>query len=159
MFDVAWEGRWVIGGRGRGKLRRGGRETQIRDQELSVISSKYIDKLAGQTMRCVEELCDTLLWKLVICWEGPCPLLEVRRPLREAIGPSLINKKQTWPLSPHFSGPDSVPGGKKDVPFLGRTNLENFGCHFEKSVLFIFYKSSGLRWVKITPSAQLWGGF
>ena len=38
-----------------------GRETQTGDQELSVIScSKYIDKLDGQTMRCIEELCQTL---------------------------------------------------------------------------------------------------
>ena len=33
MYDVAWEGRWVMGGKGRGKLRRGGRETQTGDQK------------------------------------------------------------------------------------------------------------------------------
>ena len=55
------------GGR-RGKLRRGDRETQTGDQELSVVisCSKYIDKLDGQTVRCIEELCVTLLLKLVI---------------------------------------------------------------------------------------------
>ena len=45
-----------------GKLRRDGGETQTGDQGLSVIScSKYIDKLDGQIMRCIEELCETLL--------------------------------------------------------------------------------------------------
>ena len=63
MYHVAWEGKWVMGGRmegwetqegrggpGGGKLRRGCRETQTGDQGLSVVScSKYIDKLDGQT--------------------------------------------------------------------------------------------------------------
>ena len=58
-----WEA--LEGGWGRlGTLGGGGSEgvTQTGDQGLSVIScSKYIDKLDGQTMRCEEELCETLL--------------------------------------------------------------------------------------------------
>ena len=67
------EGSWVEGGRAgrlgrgrgrarRGELRRGCRETQTGDQGLSVIScSKYIEKMDGQTMRCIEELFETFL--------------------------------------------------------------------------------------------------
>ena len=46
------------------RLRKFCRETQTEDQGLSVISCfKYIDKLDGQTIRCIEELCETLLQK------------------------------------------------------------------------------------------------
>ena len=64
MVNVNWstievmhgDGSWVGGGL------RVCRETQTGDQGLSVtICSKYIDKLDGQAMRCIEELCETLL--------------------------------------------------------------------------------------------------
>ena len=63
------DGSWVQGGgtgggrggQGGGRFRRGGRKTQTGDRGLSVTSCfKYIDKLDGQTMRCIEELCETL---------------------------------------------------------------------------------------------------
>ena len=44
-------------------------------------------------MSCIEELCETLLWKLVISWKGPCPLLEVLQLPRETIGPYLKKEK------------------------------------------------------------------
>ena len=58
MYHVAWEGGGPGGsggGRRRGRLRRGGRETQTGDQGSSIMSCpKFIDKLVGQTMRQVE---------------------------------------------------------------------------------------------------------
>ena len=48
--------------RGRGGSGGVGRKIQTGDQGLSVIiCSKYIDKLDGSTMRCMEELCETLM--------------------------------------------------------------------------------------------------
>ena len=58
---------------------RGGRETHTGDQGLSVICySKYIYKLDGKTMRYIEELCETLLQKLVISCEVIGPSLKSR---------------------------------------------------------------------------------
>ena len=62
----AQEGEGKTRGQGSGGV---GRVTQTGDLGLSVIScSKYIDKLDGQTMRCIEECVhETLLLKSLIC--------------------------------------------------------------------------------------------
>ena len=67
-----------------------GGEKLTRDQGLSVIScSKYIDRLVGQTVRYIEKLWETLLWKSVISWEGPWSLSEVLCLEDSPCGPSL----------------------------------------------------------------------
>ena len=72
MYHVVWEG----------EAQEGGRETQTGDQELSVIScSKYIVKLDGQTMRCLEELCETLdLTKISGQLRGPIWAFSEKKP-------------------------------------------------------------------------------
>ena len=51
-----------------------GVNNQLSGDNCTVISSSRLWLLLTRlTMRCIEKLCETLLWNLVIGWEGPGP--------------------------------------------------------------------------------------